>query len=130
MNLRLLHRRLAVLMCISGVVAFLSGAGLDSIAAIPVLLALFVALYWQASPAATVRLERVLLGASILLAVRALYHVFVVPDDVVIPMADLLLVMVGAEALKSLDAQNDGRLYSLSFALLIASTAYRPGILF
>ncbi len=130
MKLRRLHRRLAVLMCMSGVIAFLSGAGLDSVAAVPTLFALVLALFWQASPNATIRLERVLLGLSILLAGRALYHVFFMPDDVVIPMADLLLLMVGAEALKSLDALNDGRLYSLSFALLIASTAYRPSILF
>jgi transglutaminase-like putative cysteine protease len=129
-KLRRLHRRLAVLMSVAGVTAFLSGAGFDSIAAVPTLLALILALFWQASPAATVRLERILLGLSILLAGRALYHVFFLPDDVVIPMADLLLLMVGAEALKSLDALNDGRLYSLSFALLIASTAYRPSILF
>src|SRR5690606_33977786 len=42
----------------------------------------------------------------------------------------LLLLLLAAEALRSLDAPNDVRLYALSFALILASTAYRPGILF
>jgi transglutaminase-like putative cysteine protease len=33
-----------------------------------------------------------------------------------------------AEAVRSLDSLNDVRLYGLSFALLLASTAYRPGV--
>jgi transglutaminase-like putative cysteine protease len=56
--------------------------------------------------------------------------VFVVRDDVVIPVVDLLLLLLSAEALRSLDAPNDLRLYSLSFALILASTTYRPGIVF
>jgi transglutaminase-like putative cysteine protease len=59
-----------------------------------------------------------------------LYHWFVVGDDVVVPVVDLLLLLLCAEALRSLDARNDARLYSLTFALLLASTAYRPGVLF
>jgi len=48
----------------------------------------------------------------------------------VIPVVDLLLLLLCAEALRSLDAPNDVRLYILTFALLVASTAYRPGVLF
>jgi len=62
--------------------------------------------------------------------IRALVHVFVIRDDVVVPVVDLLLLLMAAEALRSLDAPNDIRLYALSFALLLAATAYRPGILF
>src|SRR4051812_49829573 len=39
----------------------------------------------------------------------------------------MLLVLLAGEALRPLDARNDMRLYSLSFALLIAATAYYPG---
>jgi len=45
-------------------------------------------------------------------------------------MVDLLLLLLAAEALRSLDAPNDFRLYILSFALILASSAYRPGIVF
>ena len=48
----------------------------------------------------------------------------------VIPVVDLLLLLLSVEALRSLDAPNDARLYALTFALLLASTAYRPGVLF
>jgi len=98
MNLRLFHRRLAVLMGVAGLVAFAGGAGFEPLAA--------------------------------LLVARALWHVFVIEDDIVIPVVDLLLLLLTAEALRSLDAPNDLRLYTLSFALILASTAYRPGVLF
>ena len=61
---------------------------------------------------------------------RSLAHVFVIGDDVVIPVVDLLLLLLTAEALRALDAPNDLRLYALSFALVLAATAYRPGIVF
>ncbi len=48
----------------------------------------------------------------------------------VVPVVDLLLLLLAAEALRSLDAPNDLRLYALSFALILAATAYRPGVLF
>ena len=48
----------------------------------------------------------------------------------VVPVVDLLFLLLIAESLRSADAHNDIRLYSLSFALLLASTAYRPGIVF
>src|SRR5687768_4664276 len=101
MRLRRLHRRFAVLMCIAGVLAFLSGAGFDSLAAVPAFLILCVTLFWQFSPTGTLKLERVLLIASVILAGRSLYHVFILPDDVVIPMTDLLLVLMAGEALKT-----------------------------
>lgn len=130
MNLRLLHRRLAVLMAIAGLVAFAGGAGVELLATALSALGLAVAFFWQPSRELATRLERVWLPLATLLVARALIHVFVIRGDVVIPVVDLLLLLMAAESLRSLDAPNDLRLYALSFALLLAATAYRPGVVF
>ncbi|MEQ1855753.1 MAG: transglutaminaseTgpA domain-containing protein [Longimicrobiales bacterium] len=130
MNLRLLHRRLAVLMGLAGLVGFAGGAGFEPVSAVLAGTALLAALWWHPDPALSARLERVWLPLAAVLVARALFHVFVVRDDIVIPVVDLLLLLLAAEALRSLDAPNDIRLYALSFALVLASTAYRPGVLF
>jgi protein-glutamine gamma-glutamyltransferase len=129
-NLRLLHRRLTVLMGIAGLLAFAGGAGFEPISALLAAAALVAALFWHPDPQLSHRLERVWLPLAALLVARALFHVVVIRGDVVIPVVDLLLLLLAAEALRSLDAPNDLRLYALSFALVLASTAYRPGILF
>ena len=130
MNLRLLHRRLAVLMALAGLGAFAGGAGLEPIPAILAAFALLLALVWHPGRELSTALERAWLPLAALLVVRALAHVFLIRGDVVIPVVDLLLLLMAAEALRSLDAPNDIRLYALSFALLLASTAYRPGVVF
>ena len=130
MNLRLLHRRLAVLMAIAGLAAFAGGAGVEPVSALLAAVALVAALIWRPEPDLSVRLERVWVPLATLLVARALFHVFVIRDDVVVPVVDLLLLLLAAEALRPLEARNDTRLYALSFALLLAATAYRPGILF
>lgn len=130
MNLRLLHRRLAVLMGLAGLVAFAGGAGFEPISSALAFGALTLALFWQPSPARARRLERLWLPVATVLVLRALYHVFVIRGDVVIPVVDLLLLLMAAEALRALEAPNDLRLYALSFALVLASTAYRPGVVF
>jgi len=130
MNLRRFHRRLAVLMAIAGLVAFAGGAGFEPLSAFLAAIALGTALFWQPDGELSARLERVWLPLAAILVVRALAHVFLIRDDVVIPVVDLLLLLLAAESLRSLDAPNDLRLYALSFALILASTAYRPGIVF
>jgi transglutaminase-like putative cysteine protease len=130
MNLRFLHRRLAVLMGVTGLVAFAGGAGFEPLSALLAAIGLGTALFWHPDPDLSARMERVWLPLAALLVARALVHVFVIQDDVVIPVVDLLLLLMTAEALRSLDAPNDIRLYALSFALVLASTAYRPGIVF
>ena len=130
MSLRRLHRRLVILMGLAGLVAFAGGAGFEPLSAVLAAVALLVALFWQPDPRVARRLERLWLPLATFLVVRALVHVFVVGGDVVIPVVDLLLLLMVAEALRSLDAPNDLRLYALSFALVLASTAYRPGIFF
>jgi transglutaminase-like putative cysteine protease len=125
-----LHRRLAVLMGLAGLLAFAAGAGFEPLSALVAGAALVSALFWQPSRAVSARLEPVWLPVAALLVVRALWHVFFVGDDVVIPVVDLLLLLLCAESLRSLDAPNDPRMYALSFALLLAATAYRPGVIF
>lgn len=130
MKLALLHRRLAVLMGLAGLLAFAGGAGFEPISALLAAVALVAALFWQPSHTLSLRMEPVWLPVAALLVGRAVWHVVIVGDDVVIPVVDLLLLLLCAECLRSIDAPNDARLYALSFALLLAATAYRPGILF
>jgi transglutaminase-like putative cysteine protease len=130
MRLARIHRRLAVLMSLASLLAFAGGAGLVAISAVLTALGLLLALFWQPSAELSAKMERIWLPVALLLVARALVHVFLIHDDVVIPVVDLLFLLLSAETLRSVDAQNDARIYSLSFALLLASTAYRPGLLF
>ena len=130
MSLDLLHRRLVVGMGLVALAAFAVGAGFETISSVLAALALFLALVWQPDSGLSQRLERFWLPFAAVLVLRALYHFFLIGDDVVIPVVDLLLLLLCAEALRSLDAPNDGRLYYLSLALLLAAAAYRPSILF
>ena len=127
--LRLLHRRLAAAMGLAAVAAFISGAGLDTPTPVFAIAALLLAMVWAPGP----RLQRVLDPiwriVALGLTARALYHIIVSPADVVLPMVDLLLVLLVSENLKESGAA-DTRVYSLSFALLIAACAYRPGVVF
>jgi transglutaminase-like putative cysteine protease len=117
-------------MALSGLLAFAGGAGVEPVPALLAAAALLLALFWHPGRELSARMERIWLPLAGLLVVRALLHVFVIRGDVVIPVVDLLFLLMAAEALRCLEAPNDHRLYSLSFALLLAATAYRPGILF
>ena len=130
MSLELLHRRMVVGMGLVALVAFAGGTGFEPLSAILAGIALCLAFFWQPDHDLSLRLEQFWLPLAAILVIRSLYHVFLVGDDVVIPVVDLLLLLLSAEALRSLAAPNDARLYALTFALLLASTAYRPGILF
>ena len=130
MSLHRLHRRLVVLMGLTALLAFAGGAGFEPLSAILAAMALLLALFWQPERELSLKLEQIWLPLAVLLVLRSLWHIFLIGDDVVIPVVDLLLLLLCAEALRSLDAPNDARLYALSFALLLASTAYRPGLLF
>ena len=128
--LRLLHRRLAAAMGLAAVAAFVAGAGLES--AMPLIAApiLLIALFWAPPARAQRVMDPVWRIIAILLAARAIYRVFTSPEDVVLPMVDLLLLLLATETWRESGAAGDTRVYSLSFALLIASSAYRPGIVF
>ncbi len=129
MSLDLLHRRLVVSMGLVALTAFAGGAGFEPISTVLAALALILAFIWQPDSDVSVRLERFLLPFAAILALRAFY-VFLTGADVVVPVVDLLLLLLCAEALRSLDAPNDVRLYYLTFALMLAATAYRPGVFF
>jgi protein-glutamine gamma-glutamyltransferase len=130
MTPRVLHRRLASIMALAALVAFISGAGTDAPAALVALVVLIVAIARPGGAALTTRVEPVWKIAAILLAARAAWAVFASDGDVVLPMVDLLLLLLCVEALRKPEHGNDGRLYSLSIALFIAASAYRPGVLF
>jgi len=129
MSLDLLHRRLVVGMALVALAAFAGGAGFEPVSAVLALVALSFAFVWQPDSVLSVRLERYWLPLASVLLLRSLY-LFLTGEDIVVPVVDLLLLLLCAETLRSLDAPNDARLYSLTFALLLASTAYRPGVLF
>ena len=130
MSLPLLHRRLVVGMGLVALAAFAGGAGFEPVSAALATLALTLAFLWQPDSRLSLRLERLWLPLAVFLLLRALYHFVLLGDDVVIPVVDLLLLLLCAEALRSLDAPNDGRMYVLTLALFLAATAYRPGVFF
>jgi protein-glutamine gamma-glutamyltransferase len=128
-TLALLHRRLTAALALSALVAFAAGAG-----ATPALL-----LVGGAIAAAAVRLpppawaEWVERGARLgILALCAwmLYVAFVLRQDFMPAVMAMLLFLLVAESARSLEARNDGRLYLLSFSLLLAATAFYPGLAF
>src|SRR5690606_20640873 len=128
MRIAELHRRITAGMALAALAGFISGAGLVGPAPVLAAGALVLALFWQPSRVLSAKLEPGLRLAALALAIRAIYHIVAVPDDVVLPMVDLLLLLLCAEALRRRDANGDARLHSLSFALLVASAAYRPGV--
>lgn len=128
--LRLLHRRLAAGMGLAAVVAFVAGAGFESLMPVFAAVVLVIALFWAPPAHRQRQLDYVWRAIALLLAVRALYHVFTSPEDIVLPMVDLLLLLLATETWRESGAAGDTRVYSLSFALLIAASAYRPGVLF
>jgi len=126
-----LHRRLVVMVCLSSLLAFAGGAGSVPFSTGLAAVGLLTALFWQPSARLSARLERLWLPLAVLMVLRAGLHLVTSSGgDMVVPVVDLLLLLMCAEALRSLGAPNDGRLYALSFALILASTAYRPGVLF
>jgi transglutaminase-like putative cysteine protease len=129
-RLALLHRRLCVGMALAGVVAFGAGVGWTTGPPLVAGAVLFVTLFWRLSSATSARLEQVWLPVALALMARAVYSVTLPGGDLVVPVVDLLLLLMTAESLRSLDTFNDVRLYGLSFALLLAATAYRPGVAF
>ncbi len=130
MKLQRLHRRLVILLALSGLIAFAAGAGFEPLSAILAGTVLLTALFWQPSPRAAARLERIWIPLAAILILRTIGALLASGVDLVIPVVDLLLLLLCAETLRAPENQNDVRLYSLVFALFLASTAYRPGLLF
>lgn len=129
MKLALLHRRLATGTALAALLAFAAGAGFGSPTLVLSAIALGIALVWRASPEAGPRLETAAQVVVWLLFAWMAAALFFGGDALERAMVLLLFLLV-SEALRPLQAHNDMRLYGLSFALLIASTAYRPGLAF
>ncbi|HUF51048.1 MAG TPA: DUF3488 and transglutaminase-like domain-containing protein [Longimicrobiales bacterium] len=128
--MNVLHRRLSALLGLIALVTFVSGAGLDAPAVVPAAIVLLIAVFVQPGAVTAKFLEPVWRGAALLLAVRAGLHVLRGGGDPVLPMVDLLLLLLCAESLRIRDDSGDARHFALTFALLIAAAAYRPGPLF
>jgi protein-glutamine gamma-glutamyltransferase len=126
----MLHRRFSALMVLAALVAFLSGARGDAPSGFIALAVVAVAAVQRPGTALSARLEPAWRLGAVLLAARALYAVVFMDVDVVLPMVDLLLLLLCVETLRPTARASDGRLYSLSLALLVAASAYRPGVLF
>lgn len=127
MTLAFLHRRLAAGMGLAALLAFAAGAGFSPGVMLG-MAGLTVALFWLPSPEASVWVERASRVGVVALCGWMLYVAFVLVEDFMPAVLGMLLFLLVAESLRSVDARNDMRLYSLSFALLIAATAYYPGL--
>lgn len=127
MTLALLHRRLAVAMGLASLVALASGAGLTP-AVGATAAALVVALFWRAERRGAAWLELAAKVASVVLFALVVRAAFLVRGDILPPSLALLFAILASEALRPLQARNDFRLFALPFALLVAATAYYPGV--
>lgn len=127
MSTALLHRRLSAAMALSALMALMAGAG-----ASPALLltaaALGVATFRLPPPEWSVWIERASRFIILGLCAWMLYVAFALGEDFMPAVMAMLLFLLAAESLRAVDAKNDARLYLLSFALLLAATAYYPGL--
>ena len=127
MSTALLHRRLSAAMALSALMALMAGAG-----ASPALLltaaALGVATFRLPPPEWSAWIERASRLIIVGLCAWMLYVAFVLGEDFMPAVMAMLLFLLAAESLRAVDAKNDARLYLLSFALLLAATAYYPGL--
>ncbi|HEX2202588.1 MAG TPA: DUF3488 and transglutaminase-like domain-containing protein, partial [Longimicrobium sp.] len=128
-RLALLHRRLSAGMALSALTAFAAGAGLDAPTGLA-FAALAVPLFWLPSPATSARIEQATRVGVLALCAWTVHVAFVQGRDFMPAVLGMLLFLLVAESLRSADAKNDLRLYSLAFSLLIASTAFYPGLAF
>jgi transglutaminase-like putative cysteine protease len=127
MNVALLHRRLTAAMALSALLAFMAGAGMSPEGVLSAGVLCFAALRLPPDSWA-VWIERVSRVVILGLCAWMLYVAFVVGGDFLPAVMAMLLFLLAAETLRPLDAKNDTRLYLLSFALLLAATAYYPGV--
>ena len=127
MSIALLHRRLTAAMALAALLAFMAGAG-TSAGAVVAAGALAVACFRLPPEAWSVWIERISKAVILGLCAWMLYVAFALGEDFMPAVMAMLLFLLGAESLRSVEAKNDTRLYLLSFALLLAATAYYPGL--
>lgn len=124
-----LHRRLTAGMGLAALAAYAAGAGWTADVGIAAA-ALGGAIIHPPSARWSALIER---GTRILivgLCAWMLYVAFVLSADFMPAVMAMLLLLLGGESLRSLETRNDGRLYLLSFSLLVAATAFYPGLPF
>ncbi|HEX6747462.1 MAG TPA: DUF3488 and transglutaminase-like domain-containing protein [Longimicrobium sp.] len=127
MSLARLHRRLVSAMALAALAAYAAGDGVTlPVAAAAVALA--VSFVWLPDARAGAWIERTTRVGVLALFAWLVYGAFVLRQDFMPGVMGMLLFLVGAESLRPLEARNDMRLYSLTFALLIAATAFYPGL--
>ena len=127
MRLARLHRRLVSAMALAALAAYAAGDGVTlPVAATAVALAL--SFTWLPGAAVGAWIERATRVGVLALFAWMVYGAFVLRQDFMPGVVGMLLFLIGGEALRPLEARNDMRLYSLTFALLIAATAFYPGI--
>ncbi|HEX8395376.1 MAG TPA: transglutaminaseTgpA domain-containing protein [Longimicrobium sp.] len=124
-----LHRRLTAGMGLSALAAYAAGAGWTADVMVAAA-ALGVAIARPPSPRWSVVIERATRILILGLCAWMLYVAFVLSADFMPAVMAMLLLLLGGESLRSLDTRNDGRLYLLSFSLLVAATAFYPGLPF
>ena len=127
MKLARLHRRLTVAMALAALGAFISGSG-PTLPVLGVGTVLTLGLFRAPPTAVGPWVERITRVAATALFAWAGYVAFATTGDILPPILALLLTLLAGEVLRPLDAGNDLRLYSLSLALLIAATAFYPGL--
>jgi len=127
MNIALVHRRLTAAMALSALLAYMAGAGISPEGMIAVGVLCFAA--FRLPPEGwTVWIERASRLVIVALCAWMLYVAFVLEGDFLPAVMAMLLFLLAAESLRPLQARNDTRLYLLSFALLLAATAFYPGL--
>ncbi|HEX2078437.1 MAG TPA: transglutaminaseTgpA domain-containing protein [Longimicrobium sp.] len=127
MSIALLHRRLTAAMSLAALLAFMAGAGASPWALVTAS-ALAIATVRLPPPEWSAWIERGIRTVIVGLCAWMLYVAFVLGLDFMPAVMAMLLFLLGGESLRPVDARNDTRLYLLSFALLIAATAYYPGL--
>lgn len=124
-----LHRRLAALMALAALAALAAGAG-PTPWTLLVAAALVLGLFWHPAGRVADLVEHGSKLVAVVLFAWILFLGLIAGGDMLEPGIALLFVLLAGEALRPLDARNDFRLFSLSFALVIAATAYYPGVAF
>jgi hypothetical protein len=126
-GIALTHRRLTAAMALSALLAYMAGAGYSAEGVIAAGVLCFAA--FRLPPEGwAVWIERASRAIIVLLCAWMLYVAFVLGGDFLPAVMAMLLFLLAAESLRPLQARNDARLYLLSFALLLAATAFYPGL--
>jgi len=126
-SLGVLHRRMVSAMGLTALWAYVAGAG-SSPATLMAGGAMGLSLLWLPPASWGAWIERFARVGVMALFGWTLWISLVVGQDFMAPVMGILLFLLGVEALRPLEMKNDTRLYTLAFALLIAATAFYPGL--